>query len=155
MSRSGQPELMRVHVRPRSTLSKTLVEAAPVTRMRAGASSNSMLTTLDKRSPFIFFQDSPASELRNTPSWAASQMFPLASTETPFTEKSVWRCVVGSQFSPPSAEIASVFLLATTTIRSATARLKAPVNPGTSSLLHVNPESGLTSRSEDVTANHL
>src|SRR5262249_12953661 len=56
---------------------------------------------------------------------------------------------------PPSAEIASVFLLATTTIRSATARLMAPASPGTSSLLHVNPESELTSISEDVTANHL
>src|SRR5215471_3714184 len=47
--RKGQPELINVQVRPWSTLSTTLLDDAPVARMRGPSSSNCMLTTLGSR----------------------------------------------------------------------------------------------------------
>src|SRR5262249_34545289 len=78
--RSGHPELMGVQVRPLSELSYTLLESAPVTRIRWVSASNWTLARLESRRDTIFFQESPASVLRYTPSRVASQIFLELST---------------------------------------------------------------------------
>src|SRR5260370_21228328 len=120
-------------VRPPSRLSKTLVEDAPVARMRWFCSSNWRPATLARRSEKIRFQESPMSVLRNTPSRAASQMLPEDSTATELMLKSSYKDLGGSQLSPPLTDTASALRPAATPIRSAPAMLMTALRRGRSS----------------------
>src|SRR5450432_2488300 len=84
---------------------------------------NCTLITLDSRSEVTRFQVSPTSLLRKIPSRAASQMFPLVSTDTELMMKSGSSGLGVSQRSPAFTETAITFRFATTTMRSATARV--------------------------------
>src|SRR5215472_8886638 len=114
-----------------------------------------MLSMLESRNVVFFFQESPASVLRNKPARDANQMSPRASIATELMVNSGSRgFVAGSQLSPPLTETATALRFAIATILPATLMLVGPGTPGISSLTHVSPESTLEKRPVAVAANH-
>src|SRR5215472_720887 len=114
-----------------------------------------MLRMFASRSVVIFFQESPASVLRNTPAREASHTSPRASTATELITNSGSRGrVAGNQLSPPFTETATALRLVIAIILPATLMLVGPGTPGRSSFDQVSPKSVLTKSPVAVAANH-
>src|SRR5262245_2650042 len=112
-----------------------------------------MLATLGRRRKVSLRQVSPISVLRKTPSLAATQISPPASTATALMVDSFRKGFAGSQFSPPLAETATALRDATTAILSAVATPITLSMPNRSSLRQVFPASALIMKLAPEAAN--